>query len=244
MAFWNRDKAKGKVVPPELQQYYDAERRERSGLAWLLALVSVACVALLVIGAFFGGRWLYRTVSNKDKDNTVVTTQGKPSDKTPPPSVDGGPSAGDAAKPTTPTPGGTGSTTSPAAPGSSGSAATGSAATPGTTATPGSTAPGTTANPGATRQGTPSTTTQKQRSDHDAARAGNADSIGVGHDVRRRPIRVAPQATRLTCGSCAQSAHEPAGPHQDVGQRAPQGRLPHEYQIKAGIPREHDVTAH
>src|SRR5690606_3674280 len=38
------------------------------------ALVSVAIVALVIIGAFLGGRWLYRQVADKDSGNEVATT--------------------------------------------------------------------------------------------------------------------------------------------------------------------------
>jgi len=71
MAFWNRNRRDDRPVLPELQQYYDAERRERAGLAWVLALVSVAAVALLVVGAFFGGRWIYRKAKNSNDTNNV-----------------------------------------------------------------------------------------------------------------------------------------------------------------------------
>lgn len=80
MALFRRNNSKA-VVLPKLEKYYDEERRERSGLAWILALVSIAAVALLLIGLFFGGRFLYRTLTtdrnpgttvvvNKDSDNT------------------------------------------------------------------------------------------------------------------------------------------------------------------------------
>lgn len=71
MAFFRRKNTEP-VVLPELEKYYDAERRERSGLAWLLAFVSIAAVALILIGMFFGGRWLYRTLTTDDKPKTAV----------------------------------------------------------------------------------------------------------------------------------------------------------------------------
>ncbi len=73
MALFNRNKTKP-VVLPELEKYYDAERRERSGLAWILALVSIAGVALVLIGMFFGGRWLYRNLT-VDKANKPAIVQ-------------------------------------------------------------------------------------------------------------------------------------------------------------------------
>lgn len=61
-------------VLPEVEKYYEAEKRERAGLAWLLAVASVAIVAAVLIGAFFGGRWLYRKYTGKT-DNTTVSVE-------------------------------------------------------------------------------------------------------------------------------------------------------------------------
>lgn len=102
MAIWNRNKDNDRPVLPELQQYYDAERRERSGLAWILALVSVAAVALVVIGAFFGGRAIYRAVKDDDKQGNTVATQNN--DDSNVPSVDGGANSGGSNNKTPPTP--------------------------------------------------------------------------------------------------------------------------------------------
>jgi cytoskeletal protein RodZ len=89
MAWFNRNK-KSTIVLPELEKYYEAERRERTGLAWILAFVSVAGVALVLIGVFFGGRWTYRhfkndkpsTVAVIETENTTTTDQAE-SSKTP-----------------------------------------------------------------------------------------------------------------------------------------------------------------
>lgn len=60
-------------VLPEVDQYYEGERRDRAGLAWLLALVSVAVVALVIIGVFLAGRWAYRQIANNDDNGSEVT---------------------------------------------------------------------------------------------------------------------------------------------------------------------------
>lgn len=74
---WYRRKTDDNEVLPELREYYEAERRERAGLSWLLALVSVACVALVIIGLFFSGKWLYgRLTKDKEGTTTVQTEQG------------------------------------------------------------------------------------------------------------------------------------------------------------------------
>lgn len=67
-------KKPAQAVLPEIEKYYDAEKRERAGLAWLLALTSVAVVTLMLIGAFFGGRWVYRKVTNTNKTPGVTIT--------------------------------------------------------------------------------------------------------------------------------------------------------------------------
>lgn len=73
MALFRR-KAKNTVIP-EVDQYYEGERRDRAGLAWLLALVSVAVVALVLIGAFLAGRWAYRQITDNDQDDTVSVVE-------------------------------------------------------------------------------------------------------------------------------------------------------------------------
>ncbi len=70
MALFNRKK-KGSVLP-EVDKYYDGERRDRSGLAWLLALISVIVVTLLVVGLFLGGRWAYRALTDSEDDIAMV----------------------------------------------------------------------------------------------------------------------------------------------------------------------------
>lgn len=61
-------------VPAEVQEYYQAEKRERTGIAWLLALVTLVVTVLLAAALFFGGRWIYRNVFNSD-DGQEQTAQ-------------------------------------------------------------------------------------------------------------------------------------------------------------------------
>lgn len=76
MALFKRKKT-DKAVLPEIEKYYNAEKRERAGLAWLLALTSVAVVALLIIGAFFGGRWVYRKATDTNKTPVATVTDSE-----------------------------------------------------------------------------------------------------------------------------------------------------------------------
>lgn len=73
MAIWpfNRKKNQSVDLPQEVQDYYQAEKRERVGVAGLLALGTLLVTIVLAIGLFFGGRWVYRTVFDND-DNQVA----------------------------------------------------------------------------------------------------------------------------------------------------------------------------
>lgn len=49
-------------VPQEIQEYYQSEKRERVGVAWMLALGTLVVTVLLALGIFYGGRWAYRAL--------------------------------------------------------------------------------------------------------------------------------------------------------------------------------------
>lgn len=76
MAIWpfNRKKTTTTTtsVPPEVQDYYNAQHRERVGVAWLIAVGSLMVCIVLVVGIFFGGRWAYRKVVNKNPTDQVA----------------------------------------------------------------------------------------------------------------------------------------------------------------------------
>jgi len=73
MALFNRKKKTDSVgMPPELQDYYQAENRERTWMAWVLGLATLVVTILLALALFFGGRWVYRKVRNEP---AVTTTQ-------------------------------------------------------------------------------------------------------------------------------------------------------------------------
>ena len=55
--------------------YYQNEPREHRAIAWLLAFVTFAVTLVLILALFFGGRWIYRKVSNKDSGNTQQASQ-------------------------------------------------------------------------------------------------------------------------------------------------------------------------
>lgn len=79
MAIWpfNRTKNPSSDVPPEVQNYYQAEKREKVGIAGLLALGTLLVTIVVAMGLFFGGRWVYRSLSNNDnKDGKQTAQQG------------------------------------------------------------------------------------------------------------------------------------------------------------------------
>ncbi|TXG76564.1 hypothetical protein E6P97_03315 [Patescibacteria group bacterium] len=62
-------------MPPEVAEYYQAERRDRRGATWLLTLLALCVTVAIIIGLFLAGRWIYRTVRGTDDDNKTATTQ-------------------------------------------------------------------------------------------------------------------------------------------------------------------------
>lgn len=74
MALFNRRTNKNDVLPEEVRDYYQAERRERTGRAWLLALATLLVTFLIAAGLFFGGRWLYRTIFDRNDNKATNTT--------------------------------------------------------------------------------------------------------------------------------------------------------------------------
>jgi len=80
--FKRRQKNEGVTdqLPPEVQQYYQAEHRERIGMAWLLAFLSLVLTIVVIVGIFFGGRWTWHKLTHK---NQPVATTSKPKVGTP-----------------------------------------------------------------------------------------------------------------------------------------------------------------
>ncbi|MDZ7744429.1 MAG: hypothetical protein U5K77_01565 [Candidatus Saccharibacteria bacterium] len=68
---FRRTKQDQQPLPDEAQEYYQAQRREKTGMAWLLAVVTLLATLLIALGIFLGGRWAYRAVF--DNDTTTET---------------------------------------------------------------------------------------------------------------------------------------------------------------------------
>jgi cytoskeletal protein RodZ len=74
MALFNRRKQNTDVLPEEVREYYQSERRERTGVAWLLAVATLVATFIIAAALFFSGRWAYRTVFNNDDNKNKTTT--------------------------------------------------------------------------------------------------------------------------------------------------------------------------
>lgn len=63
-------------IPPEVQEYYKAEHRERMWLAWLVAFLTLIVTIAVVLGLFFGGRWVYRKTTHQNNKHTTSKKAG------------------------------------------------------------------------------------------------------------------------------------------------------------------------
>lgn len=72
MALFRRNKTDETGMPTEVRDYYKTEGRERTGLAWLLALGTLLLTILIVLGLFMGGRWAFRKLKDSDKQPQVA----------------------------------------------------------------------------------------------------------------------------------------------------------------------------
>jgi cytoskeletal protein RodZ len=91
MALFNRNNRTN--VPAEIQEYYQTERRERAGIAWLLAFGTILVTIALAAGIFFAGRWAYRKIAGNDTQNNssqqqASQDQGQQNQNTPPKSAE------------------------------------------------------------------------------------------------------------------------------------------------------------
>ena len=96
MALFRRKKRFEEQYPAEVQEYYKQERRERAGVAWLLAFGTLLMTVALSLALFFGGRWVWRqffdssdvpNISQTDEPASPAqqgTESSTPSQPTPP----------------------------------------------------------------------------------------------------------------------------------------------------------------
>ncbi len=111
---FRRNKTDQTGMPTEVRDYYKAEGRERTGLAWLLALATLLVTVLVVLGLFLGGRWAFRKLKDNNKPAPVaVQNENKDEAEKPKDEPQNNPSTSQPV-PATPAPSPTGSTSTPA----------------------------------------------------------------------------------------------------------------------------------
>lgn len=71
MALFSRKKTdETPNIAPELENYYQAENRRRTWLAWVLGFATLAVTVLVALGLFFGGRYAYQKITKKSPNPT------------------------------------------------------------------------------------------------------------------------------------------------------------------------------
>ncbi len=65
------------VLPDEVKQYYQAETRQRRGMALILAIGALIATVAVAAGLFFGGRFIYNKIQGDDKKTAQPASQIK-----------------------------------------------------------------------------------------------------------------------------------------------------------------------
>lgn len=83
MALFKRNKTTidDAVMPQELQDYYEAETRERTWMAWMLGLATLVITVVIALGLFYGGRFAYRKIRGSDSKQTAVQQDNQSEDE-------------------------------------------------------------------------------------------------------------------------------------------------------------------
>ena len=63
------------AMPPEVAEYYQAERRDRRGVTLLLTFLALCVTVAIIVGLFLAGRWIYRSVQGDSQDKTAQTSE-------------------------------------------------------------------------------------------------------------------------------------------------------------------------
>lgn len=75
MALFRRKQQQSSILPDEVNQYYQSQRRERTGVVFMLGILALIATLLVGLGVFFGGRYIYNKVRGNDtQPNTTVQT--------------------------------------------------------------------------------------------------------------------------------------------------------------------------
>lgn len=74
---------KKSILPSEVEDYYKAEKRDRTGIAGLLLLGTFVITFVLALAVFFGARWAYRKYIAKDSTPASPVSINEPGQSTP-----------------------------------------------------------------------------------------------------------------------------------------------------------------
>lgn len=66
------------TMPPELDDYYQAEKRQRVAVTWLLGFATLAITIAVAFGLFVSARWLVQKVRKEPAAKQPETTQDAP----------------------------------------------------------------------------------------------------------------------------------------------------------------------
>jgi len=65
VALFNRSKKQTSVLPDEVSQYYQSQRRERTGVALMLGVVALIITLLIGAALFFGAHNSYNSCNSR-----------------------------------------------------------------------------------------------------------------------------------------------------------------------------------
>lgn len=88
-------KRKEKTTIAELEEYYANQNKRRSGMAWFMAFLSILITIVIIVGLFFAGRWLYRTIVDDDSSSDTTTSDTSSGESVDLPSYDSDELGGD-----------------------------------------------------------------------------------------------------------------------------------------------------
>lgn len=76
MAFWDKFRRNQKVIlPEEVGEYYQSQKRERVGVAVILGVVALVITLVVASALFFGGRFIYRKIKGDSKPAPISIQQ-------------------------------------------------------------------------------------------------------------------------------------------------------------------------
>jgi len=81
MALFNRGNKNKTDVPAEIQEYYETGKRDRTGIAWLLAFGTLILTIVLAAGIFFAGRFAYRKIAGNNDTSQVAQNDTQPQEE-------------------------------------------------------------------------------------------------------------------------------------------------------------------